>query len=545
MSQSKKSKLFNYFQILGSNTKKETVTIGVYALISAIANAIIISLLNAAADSARAHDISFRLLGLFLVCMAIFYISKRFILRQATKMTEKSIYKIRLEIVESLKKAELRVLEKIGQSSIYTRITQDTNFISQTSAIIINAGQSAILVFFSLIYVAYLSIPAFVITFLALSFASLIFLIRQKQINEEIRLATKKETELFNNLSHILNGFKELKMNSNKNDDILNHFKEIAKEGKDLKIITGIRFAVGYMFSETVFYSLIGAIVFIIPQYTEIQVSTLTKLTAAILFIIGPLENIVSTIPVFFKANIAIENINLLKKEINSEVKSDHKHIQPDLFENFTTIKLVDLTFNYKDKDDESTFSVGPINLEINKNLLYLIRGGNGSGKSSLLKLLTGLYKVDTGYIEIDGNRLQEKNYANFRELFSIIFADFHLFDRLYGLKDIEDKKVRDLIKKFELDKKTSYENGKFTNIDLSTGQRKRLGLIVGILEDKPIYIYDEVAADQDPEFKAYFHNVFLKELKKQGKTVLFVSHDSQYFDAADQVIVMENGRIK
>ncbi len=539
------SKFRNYLKILGSNSRKDTTSLGIYALISAIANSVIISILNLASDNAQEHEISLKLLGLFSVCMIIFYISKRFILRHATEMTEKSIFKIRLDVIDSLRKAELKTLEEIGKSSIFTRITHDTNFISQTSAVIVNAGQSAILVFFTLIYILYLSVPAFFITVFAIGCASLIFLSRQKEINAEIRNATDKETELFDNLGHFLDGFKELKMNHKKNDDIMDHFKKIAEEGKNLKIVTGLRFAVGYMFSETVFYMLIGAIVFIIPQYTDVNVSTLTKLTAAILFIIGPLENIVSTIPIFFKANIAIGNINRLKDRIKEQVKSDNKKPTVSAYENFNSIKLIDLKFDYKDRDQESTFTVGPINLEIKRNKIYLIKGGNGSGKSSLLKLMTGLYKADSGRIEIDNEKIQKKDYSSFRELFTIIFTDFHLFDRLYGLKEVDDQKVKDLIKKFGLDNKTDYEDGKFTNIDLSTGQKKRLGLIVSILEDKLIYIYDEVAADQDPEFRHYFYNDFLQELKNKGKTIILVSHDDKYFDTADQIIEMDNGCIK
>ena len=531
--------------MLGGDSRKDNTSLAIYALISAVANSIIILILNLAADNSQQLDISLQLLALFTVSMIIFYISKRFILRQATTMTEKSIYKIRIDVVDSLRKAELKTLENIGESSIFTRITHDTNFISQTSAVIINAGQSTILVFFTLLYILYLSVPAFFISVFALSCASLIFLTRQKQINEEIRDAARKETELFDNLNHILSGFKELKINHRKNNDIMDHFKHIAKEGRDLKITTGLRFAVGYMFSETVFYMLIGAIVFIIPQYTSINVSTLTKLTAAILFIIGPLENIISTIPIFFKANIAIANINALKTQIKEKVESNLKKPSIEAYKDFNFIKVTDLKFDYKDKDMESLFTVGPINLEIERNKIYLIKGGNGSGKSSLLKLLSGLYKSESGRIEINNERVQEKDYPSYRELFSIIFTDFHLFDRLYGLKDIDDKKVKDLIKKFGLDKKTDFEDGKFTNIDLSTGQKKRLGLIVSILENKMIYIYDEVAADQDPEFRHYFYTVFLQELKNKGKTIILVSHDDKYFDAADKIIEMDNGLIK
>lgn len=539
------SKFENFIVLLGNSTKKEINTLGIYALISAVSNAAMIGILNHAADKAEKTGVSFKLLALFSVCMALFYISKRFILKQATKMTEESVFQIRMDIIDSVRNTDLKSLESIGKSNIFTRITHDTNFISQTSAFIVNAIQSAILIFFTLLYILYLSAPVFFLTVLSLSFAVYIFLSKQKKIENELRDASKKETELFDNLNHILDGFKELKMNYKKNNDIVDHFKQINRDGKELKTTTGLKFAVSQMFSETTFYLLIGTVVFILPQFTSLEVNDVTKVTTAILFIIGPIETVVNAFPLFFKANIAIENINKLKEQFKQQVKSDVKTPSVDTFKGFNCIKFIDLEFNYKDKELESTFSVGPINLEIKRNHTYLIKGGNGSGKSSLLKLLSGLYSTNNGRIEIDGKLIEEKEQPSYRELFSIIFTDFHLFDKLYGLTDIDDQKVKELLKKFDLDKKTDFKEGKFTNIDLSTGQKKRLGLIVSLLENKNIYIYDEVAADQDPEFRHYFYTTFLKELKDNDKTIILVSHDDKYFDTADQILHMDNGLVK
>ena len=172
------------------------------------------------------------------------------------------------------------------------------------------------------------------------------------------------------------------------------------------------------------------------------------------------------------------------------------------------------------------------------------IVGGNGSGKSTLLKLITGLYYPLTGNIYLNNKPLEADDYVDYRELYSTIFTDFHLFDRLYGIEDIDSQRVDQFLETMGLEKKTTFKNNGFSNTELSTGQKKRLAYIASVLEDKQIYIFDEWAADQDPEFRQYFYEVLLKDLKAKGKTVIAVSHDDRYFYAADRVIKIEYGKI-
>jgi putative ATP-binding cassette transporter len=128
--------------------------------------------------------------------------------------------------------------------------------------------------------------------------------------------------------------------------------------------------------------------------------------------------------------------------------------------------------------------------------------------------------------------------------LYSVIFTDFHLFEQLYGIDDIDINRVNTLMKTMGLNGKTAFESNGFSNVNLSTGQKKRLAYIAAELEDKQIYIFDEWAADQDPEFRQYFYDVLLKDLKANGKTVIAVSHDDRYFYAADKMIKLDYGQI-
>jgi putative ATP-binding cassette transporter len=200
--------------------------------------------------------------------------------------------------------------------------------------------------------------------------------------------------------------------------------------------------------------------------------------------------------------------------------------------------------YHYTDAAGEVTFRSGPHELEIRRGELLFIVGGNGSGKSTLLKLLTGLYTPLQGELRLDGRTVDASLREAWRELFSIVFTDFHLFDRLYGLDGVDPAEVQRWLQTMGLERKTRFEGGRFTQTALSTGQRKRLAFIVAVLRNKPVCILDEVAADQDPEFRRRFYRDLLPELRVRGTTVIVVSHDDAYFDCADRLIRLQDGRI-
>jgi putative pyoverdin transport system ATP-binding/permease protein len=201
------------------------------------------------------------------------------------------------------------------------------------------------------------------------------------------------------------------------------------------------------------------------------------------------------------------------------------------------------LSFTYTNADGTPGYRVGPLTAGITAGEILFIQGGNGSGKSTFLRLLTGLYYPQSGDLLVDGKPLQLAQYQRYRSMFSVIFTDFHLFDRLYGLGEVDEGQVEDLLAQMELSDKTSLESGRFTRLNLSTGQRKRLALISALLENKQVIVFDEWAADQDPGFRRYFYEVVLRDLKKQGKTIIAATHDDRFFGVADRVWKMEYGR--
>jgi len=259
----------------------------------------------------------------------------------------------------------------------------------------------------------------------------------------------------------------------------------------------------------------------------------------------GSLGTVVAAVPIFTRANVAVENVYGLENQLDKASKTfdevDRKPARKE--ESFSEIRFDNVVFHYTDKDGTPVFTVGPINMSIKQGENLFIVGGNGSGKSTFLKLLTGLYYPVSGGIILDDSYVEKATYSEYRGLFSIIFGDFYLFDRLYGLDIINHKKVDELLRLMELDEKTEVIDNVITNINLSNGQRKRLAMIVALLEDRKIYVFDEWEAGQDPEFRKYFFEVLLKDLQSQGKTIVCVTHDDRYFDCADRVLKMEFGR--
>ena len=533
--------------------KKERTTSGIDILVmactSGLSNGSLLAIITFAAKavSRDSDGGSFRYLILFIISLLSFIMGKRYALKHATIIIEGLIKKVRTRITNKIRQSELLFFENIEKSHIYTRINQDTNFISQSALLIINSCQSALILVFCLFYIAWLSKLAFFITVGAIIAAVIIYLMYRKEVNHLLQEITDKETELFDSLTHIVDGFKELKVNRRKSDHVFTHFKDISDSTEKIKIKTGIAFVTDFVYSQTFFYILIAILVFLLPMFIDTYSEVIIKLVMAVLFIIGPVEMVVGVIPVLARANVAVGNLYKLEELIDKEggiiPQTEQAPFQP--IESFREIRIDKATFNYKDKDEKVLFHLGPIDLSIKSGEVVFLVGGNGCGKSTLLKLLSGLYYPSSGVLYLDDDVLSKPIYPSYRELFSLIFADFHIFDRLYGFGEVDTKKVNDLIKLMELDKKTQYVDGKFTETNLSTGQRKRLALIAAFLENKPIYMFDEVAADQDPEFRAYFYNELLLDLKKRGKTVIAATHDDKYFHVADRVLKMEYGKIQ
>jgi putative ATP-binding cassette transporter len=185
------------------------------------------------------------------------------------------------------------------------------------------------------------------------------------------------------------------------------------------------------------------------------------------------------------------------------------------------------------------------VDLTFRRGELVFVVGGNGSGKSTLAKIVTGLYPPEAGRILLDGREITDANRDEYRQLFSTVFADYHLFESLLGMHSPElDLQAEEYLTQLHLNQKVKITDGRISTTALSSGQRKRLALLTAYLEDRPFYVFDEWAADQDPLFKEIFYRQLLPELKSRGKTILVITHDDRYFDAADRILKLDYGQL-
>jgi putative ATP-binding cassette transporter len=514
------------------------------SMVSGIATASLLATINAAAEMVSNSESYTQFFLIYLVLFAIFGYAQNYALTKTTIGIEHAIRNMRMRVANKIRLSELRFIEEVGRSDIYVRLTQDSNLLSESAPILVMASQSLIITVFSMLYIAWLSLMALFFTIIALGTGILTYLSINQKISAELRLAAAREAEFFDMLDHLLSGFKEIKLNHRKSHDLFERIEAISNETEWLKVNVGSQTTITITIAQGSFYLILALIVFIVPQFNPTFTDTILKLTSAVLFIMGPISTLVTTLSVLTRTQVAVTNIYNLEAKLDaaiSDISLDHPF---EITPQFNQIELEEITFCYKDEHNNDLFSIGPINVTIRRGELLFIVGGNGSGKSTFLKLLVRLYFPTTGRLYWDDEVIDQTNYKNYRELFAIIFGDFHLFDRLYGLSAIDKSHLHSLLRLMALEKKTKYLDGRFTNLELSTGQKKRLAMIAALLEDKPIYIFDEWAADQDPTFRKYFYEVLLQDLKAQGKTIIAVTHDDKYFDTADRVLKMEYGKL-
>jgi putative ATP-binding cassette transporter len=262
-----------------------------------------------------------------------------------------------------------------------------------------------------------------------------------------------------------------------------------------------------------------------------------------ILFLRTPLTAVVTAIPSLVSGGVALAKLKSLELPDYSPDFGADAARSPLAW---TRLRLDAVTYHYPDRDGGSGFDLGPLHLDLRRGETVFLIGGNGSGKSTFARLLTGLYRPHAGQIRLDGIPVDETRRADFRRLFATVFSDFHLFHQLLGPggADANERATRRWLKALSLAHKATVENGRLGDTRLSQGQRKRLALLLALLEERPILVLDEWAADQDPGFRRRFYTELLPGLKAAGKTIVAITHDEHYFHVADRVLKMDGGRL-
>jgi putative ATP-binding cassette transporter len=294
-----------------------------------------------------------------------------------------------------------------------------------------------------------------------------------------------------------------------------------------------------------IFYVALGSLIFILPAWVPQQREVLTSTTLVLLYVIRPITELLGAVPAVHEAGVSLKKIEQLDTSLRG-ITPPPADPSPFITDNSLHLTLRGVCHKYRGDIEDQQFMLGPVDLELRKGEILFITGGNGSGKSTLAMLLLGLYEPETGEILLNGQPVTTARLECYRRHFSAVFADFHLFEQLlYTDRKSQEQSARHYLKLMGMDHKVKVENGVFSTLALSSGQRKRLALIASYIEDRPIYVFDEWAADQDPVFKRVFYTELLPELKARGKTVVVISHDDAYFGTADRLLKLEDGWVR
>ncbi len=484
---------------------------------------------------------------LFVVALFLFIKTQYYVTITTTAEIEAIIHKIRLRLVDQIRHSELLAVEGIGRSRIVAAITSDAAVLTQASNMLTFTVQGAVLIFFVAIYVAFLSLAAIITTIVIVSIAATIFHMKNRRLIVEKQRSAEWERKLFDRLTDVLDGFKEIRLNSARSADLFADAVNVSRTAANIKIKSQAETFKMIVSSQISMYVLLGAVVFVAPQFSgDLGGAALTKTTTALMFIVGACFGLVQSIPVLLNANAAADRIDQLEMALRATASSvEPSEIQ--IPKRFDKIEMRNIEFRYVDKFSDVSFKIGPIDFDLQSGELVFITGGNGSGKSTFLRVLSGIYPPDSGEVTLDGLHIDDNTRDVYRGLMSAIFFDYHLFQRLYGIPEPEPGEVDRLLAQFRLGDKTGLTDGQFRTLDLSGGQRRRLALIVSLLEKRPILLLDEWTAEQDPEFRRKFYEELLPDLMKTGTTIVVITHDDRYLDELDlpaRRIRMDEGRI-
>lgn len=522
---------------------RRTVALAIVAgIISGISNVALLALINSVLSNYRVSVVL--LLEFIALCLLLpaTRVCSQVLLAH---LSRKALYDLRMNLCRQILSAPLRKLEELGGPRLLTSLTEDvqvtTNVLIDVPIVFLNLS----IVIGSLIYLTWLSwaVALGVIVYLIVGISVWRFAVMKA--SKYLRLARDDWDSLFNHFQSLTQGLKELKLHRGRRQAFMAESLEKTAQsyGRHNVIGVGIFSAAGST-AQFLFFTLLGLLVFAAPQLPSVKVATLTGYVLILLYMQMPLDVLMSLIPTINRANIALNRVESLGLTLAAMPVDEGENNQPDEKLTWKQLELKDVTHTYFMERENSSFTLGPLDLTFNPGEITFIVGGNGSGKTTLAKLIAGLYVPQAGGILIDGKPITDNNRDDYRQYFSVVFTDFYLFESLLGLRTPElDEQARQYLVDLQLNHKVQVENGRLSTIELSQGQRKRLALLTAYLEDRPIYVFDEWAADQDPYFKQIFYFSILPALKAKGKTVLVISHDDRYYHVGDRIIKIDYGQ--
>ena len=474
----------------------------------------------------------------FIAVLLLFFISAITANISLTNFGHKFIYELRYQSVKQILDTPNSVINEIGKAKIIASLNNDIKTITFAFMSATGFIQSLVFIVCASIYLCVIAPKIFI--FLSVWIGATLFIntLFMKKIHLYFKYSRVQDDALQKHYDDIVEGHRELSLNRARASVCFGELNFTGDKKRQNMVKADIYHALSDNFTNIMLLGSVGLCVFLCVAFDWASLQTALSISLTILFLRGSFMSMVGSIPAALSAKVSLEKIMSLNL---NKFKEGFK-FDDSLSDNWQSIKLKDINFNYA----HSKFSLKDVNLEIKRGEITFIIGKNGSGKSTLINLLCGLIRPSSGEIYLDSTKIDEGNLQSYQAKISAIFADFYLFSQILSHNGFASQsEIDELLALLEIDKKVSVIDNKLSTTQLSTGQRKRLSLLIAILEHRSILILDEWAADQDPLFKRKFYKEILPFLQSKGISIIAVSHDDSYFDVATRIILVKDGFVR
>ncbi|EPJ97840.1 MULTISPECIES: cyclic peptide export ABC transporter [Pseudomonas] len=480
------------------------------------------------------------LFGGLLILLFISGVTSQWLLVQ---IGHRLVYQLRLRLVGKVLGTALERIERLGSPRIYNALTKDVTTVATAFKQLPISLYNGLLLLAGLAYMAWLSMAFFFLTLGVIALGVGLDVLLGRKVKILMQAVRQQDDQLTEQFEAAIQGRCELGLSRERRHLLYERKLEpIARASLDASVRADTLWAVNLNWTTLLVFVLIGTLFFLGQGLGLLSQQVVVGYVLAIMFLRTPISMILDAIPAVIRGHVALQAIDALALGETVQFKTPAQAAQP-----FGELRLSNVHYRYPGQSDEFAFELGPIDLSIRRGELIFIVGGNGSGKSTLAKLLTGLYVPTSGQVSLNGVVLDTGTSEWHREHFAAIFADFYLFADVLGEAGNHEgleARVDHYLDRLGLAHKVEFAAGRLSTTALSQGQRKRLALLLLMMEGREVFLLDEWAADQDPVFRHVFYNELLPELKAAGKTVIAITHDDRYFDVADRVYRLDYGHL-
>jgi putative pyoverdin transport system ATP-binding/permease protein len=460
--------------------------------------------------------------------------------RRVTENLLLAVMLARRRLIEATLRSDLATMERVGSETVLSSLTRSPDDIMATAPLLARGMRTGCYIIGTLVVLAALAWQLFAVMAGILFVIFFTLVINHPAVMSALREAGELEAASRDDLRGMVLGFKELRLNDMRRRQFLGDMQTRVTATLTALARANLRQTISFVLQATATLAASGVCIFVIPNLVP-DASAVTMVSAAVLMSNMSLA-LVRDIPLLTRGEAAAGEMEGLHTQLRpSRERAKDTAAVPSPPPTAVPLTVEALCYQYLDDDDEPGFAFGPLSLSFQPGTVTFILGSNSSGKTTLIKLLAGLYQPAAGTIQLGG---AEVTPAVLREHVSAVFDAPYIFDRLYGWPDAEPDMVNGLLADMGIGGRVQFADGRFSTVDLSTGQRKRLAWVVAMIEDRPILLLDQWAADQDPEFRDHFYHVMLPRLRAAGRTVIAVTNDDRYYDVADRLIRLEDGLV-